>query len=293
MADPALVGAEDQPVRALRRQPHQRVLRRHRLRVIGVQRRPRQTAGADSLAQGRIVDHRAPSGVHQIAPRPHPAEERPVQQVGALRRGGQMEADDVTGLRQLVQGQIPGAARLLHSRILPVPGVVKHLAAVGPQPLRRSLADGAEAHQPHPAGGQIFRHMGCQLVHRLMLLPGPHHPVSPQRPVQQHAHQRHRQLRHGACVAPGAVAHIDAPLPGRRQVNPVVAHPVAVDQLEMRHPGDQFLCHRRHRCGHQSLRIAAGCQPALLRPLPVCEHQLHPPRSGNIGQIPVISAAGM
>ena len=39
--------------------------------------------------------------------------------------------------------------------------------------------------------------------------------------------------------------------------------------------------------------IAAGCQPALLRPLPVREHQLHPPRSGNIGQIPVISAAGM
>ena len=165
-----------------------------------------------------------------------------------------------------------------------MPGVVKHLA-----PLARSRCAVAwpmapKPHQPHPAGGQIFRHMGRQLVHRLICCPArtirSPHSVR----CSEDAHQRHRQLRHGACVAPGAVAHIDAPPSGRRQVNPVVAHPVAVDQLEMRHPGDQFLCHRRHRCGHQSLRIAAGCQPALLRPLPVREHQLHPPRAGISGR---------
>ena len=253
------------------------MVRLHRLRVIGVHRRSCQTAGADGFAKGLVIDDSPPGRVDKVGPGLHMAEKLLVQHMAALRRGRQVQADDVAGLRQLVQRQIRHAEVLLRLPVSPVAGVVIEGAAIGPQPLCRRLSDGAEANEPHLRCAQVQGNLAVQLPLGVQLMAGAHHAVPPQRPVGQHGHQRNGQLRHGRRVAAGVVAHIDAPRPGRLQIDAVDAHALAVDHLQLRQSGDQPLRDPGHRRDKQHLRVRSGRQPVLLRTAAVTEDQLRLP----------------
>ncbi|KAF5040685.1 hypothetical protein DSECCO2_530780 [anaerobic digester metagenome] len=58
-----------------------------------------------------------------------------------------------------------------------------------------------------------------------------YHPVAPEDSMEQHAHQRDAQFGHCRRIAPGVVAHIDAPGLGGLQINAVKAHALGVDQF--------------------------------------------------------------
>ena len=106
LGDAAQVGGQDHLLPYLRRQIHQRMVRRHRLR----RQRVKTCAGDAPLcqcpAEGSIVHQVSPGGVDEDSRGLHPRQEGIVRHVPGLVGDGAVEADDVARLRQLLQRQI-------------------------------------------------------------------------------------------------------------------------------------------------------------------------------------------
>jgi hypothetical protein len=286
-------GTEHQGVGELRRQAHQGMVRARGLRIVAVQPRAAQMAGADGLAQGGVVDESAAAGVDEKAAGLHPGQKIPVHQMPRLGVGGKVQAHDVAGCRQLLQRQTRYAQAGFRLRPRAVAGGVEDPAAMGPQQRRRGLADVSEAHQPHAGAGEVRRDVPLQNLYLPALQAGAHHAVALQDAALEHAHHHHRQLRHGDGVAPGVVAHIDAPLPGGLQVDAVEAHPLGVDEPQLRHPADEARPHDGDGGDEQRLRVAAGGEKLLLAAAPVAEHQLAAGHHGGIaGELLVADPGG-
>ena len=203
-----------------------------------------------------------------------------------------MEADDVTGGRQLLQGLIGDAEAFF---LLPIPAVLRiivDLAAKGRQPLRRGPGDIAEAHQANPAVRQLPDTLGHAALLHLHLAPLPDGPVAGDLPAQEHEHQHDGLLRHGTGVAALVVADVYAPRSGSRQIDFVIGHAFGVDQFQLGHSVDQ---RRRHRCDgvhEQDVRVRVAGKELLHRRVLVPKHQLLLADKGQLRQVFFIPCLG-
>ena len=286
------VGGVDGPAGRLRRQVHQGVVGGGGLGGQGVHGDAPQAAVQQGPAHRQVVHQIPPGGVHQNGPGLYTLQKGLVHHAPGLVVHRAVEGQDITGGEQFLQGQIGHPQLRLHLRGPAVEGVVVQLASEGFQPPGGRLTDIPQAHQTHGLLPQLRAVGGHHCLLHLHLAALPHRAVAGDPVAQGHEHEHHRVLGHRVGVAPLVVAHVDAPLPGRLQVDAVEGHPLGLDQLQVGQQVQNLPVHIYNRIVKQHLGVRVVRRRLAGRTAQGAEYQLRPQLPGKLRHVGVIAGLG-
>ena len=170
--------------------------------------------------------------------------------------------------------------------------VVVQETAEGLQPPGGRLSDVPQAHQPHSLLPQLRAVGGHHRLLHLHLTALQHRAVAGDPVAQGHEHEHHRVLGHRVGVAPLIVAHVDAPLPGRLQVDAVEGHTLGLDQLQIGQQVQDLPVHINDCIGEQHLGVRVVRRRLAGRAAQGTEHQLRPQLPGKLRHVGVIAGLG-